>query len=235
MTTIDCRPPADYLEAHLDKSYNIPLDDLQQRSYELPPRTISFNVVCSQSQLSQCREWFLEQHSKPWPVLEFFAFETCNATDDAANTTTIVRNVQRHFVVDDPTIPLFPFHPAPILAANQKYLRIALRAAATSSATSSAAATSSTTSRHAPIQPLILDVGCGAGRDTIFLSYAFPSHQIIAIDNLQVAINRVSSFVKREQRTNVSTIKTTLAKNVSLYWLHCPILFDILLCKRNDL
>ena len=56
--TIDCRPPADYLEAHLDKSYNIPLDDLQQRSYELPPRTISFNVVCSQSQLSQCREWF---------------------------------------------------------------------------------------------------------------------------------------------------------------------------------
>lgn len=191
--TIDCRPPADYLEAHLDKSYNIPLDDLQQRSYELPPRTISFNVVCSQSQLSQCREWFLERHSKPWPVLEFFAFETCIATDDAANTTTIVRNVQRHFVVDDPTIPLFPFHPAPILAANQKYLRIALR--------------SSTTSRHAPIPPLILDVGCGAGRDTIFLSYAFPSHQIIAIDNLQVAINRVSSFVQREQSTNVSTIK----------------------------
>jgi precorrin-6B methylase 2 len=50
---------------------------------------------------------------------------------------------------------------------------------------------------------IILDVGCGAGRDAITLAYAFPDHRVVAIDNLARALERVAQFAAREGRDNV--------------------------------
>ena len=220
--TIDVRPPTEYLLSHINNSYNLPLEELQDRSYELPPRTTNFQVVCSRTQINQTKIWFLEKHTKPWPVSLFLIFEKV-AVQMAADEH-LVRNVPRHYSTNG--IPLFPFSPAPILSSELDYLVRVLRLSSASSSTGSQSPSSSPSTKvcssptpfasartnHSAAQHLVLDVGCGAGRDTLTLSYAFPAHNIIALDSLPIAIQRVTSFAQREDRHNIIPFQTKLSQ-----------------------
>ena len=223
---IDCRPAHDYYISHFELAYNLPFDQLSERSYELPPRTVDFDVIINSTLLEPTKEWFLKRHKTPWPVNQFILYDdqdttatTTTATTAATattTTTTIVHNVSQHFHPNG--LPVFPFSPCPLLSSELSYLQRVLRLPSSSPSSPSTTATASKTTK-APISSahhLIVDVGCGAGRDVLTLAYAFPQHTIVAIDNLQTAIDRVSSFATRESRTNVLPYKTVLRQSGDL-------------------
>ena len=220
--TIDCRESKLYQQSHINLSYNIPFDTLPSRSYELPPRTTHFNVVTTESHLQIVNQWFLLSHKTPWPVASFIIYEqdqivrtissnpTKNPSSNEQIETSIVYNVSKH--LSSQGVPIFPFSPAPLLNQELLYLQRVLQIQRSSTKSESELTTpfsSSSLTSSTPLH-LIVDVGCGAGRDVLTLSYAFPKHTIVAIDSLSIAISRVDQFVQREERTNVQSILTKL-------------------------
>ena len=169
-----------------------------------------------------CESWFTS-HTRPWPVQEYLVWEFLRgvrpdlsgteergkdgSTDgDDANRSAptlsfpLVRGVRRHYA-EDGVVPLFPFSPAPVLQEELAYLRRVINLL---------------NSANPDGGRLILDVGCGAGRDAITLAYAFPDHRVIALDNLPRALDRVSQFAQREGRDNVLPFRCVLKETGTL-------------------
>ena len=208
---IDTRGTEEYVAKHIRNAYSIPLDELGQRSYELPPRYLAFRVVTTAAKRGECEAWFVS-HNVPWPVEEYLVWEYLPGIRPLARTDPslpndivdptqsaesealpFVQNITRHY--DDSGMPIFPFAPAPLLCREINFLRRVLNGISVS---------------HPGGGQLIVDVGCGAGRDTIFLAHAFRDHHVLALDNLQRAIQRVEEFAKREGLPNVIPFRAAL-------------------------
>lgn len=207
---IDTRRQEDYLACHVCGAYNLPLASLRERSFELPPRYRAFRVVTTASERETCEAWF-QSHNVPWPVAEYLVWEflpgvrpavhtTSSASGSTATTSApspdlpLVWGVARHYAANG-VVPLFPFSPAPVVREELDYLRRVL---------------GTLTAANPDGGRIILDVGCGAGRDAITLAYAFPDHRVIALDNLARALERVSQFSEREARSNVLPFRAVL-------------------------
>ena len=64
---LDVRSEERFLRGHWPGAYNVPWEEMPQRGFELPPRSVAFTVCCEAEDYEEVSVWFQQRH-KPWQV-----------------------------------------------------------------------------------------------------------------------------------------------------------------------
>ncbi len=159
---IDLRPVEQYRQGHLQGATNLPLSEIEDCWYELPPKGSPLILFTTHAQQEAVNDLFERQH---YPIEAIFLAE----------------DFQREELVADYNSRRL-WRASPLL---EEYIELI--------------------EQHLPTSdPLAFDIGCGSGRDSIFLG--LHGFQVMAIDRNPMAIERISNFIERWQ-VDVTPIK----------------------------
>mmetsp|Transcript_21537 Transcript_21537/g.47254 ORF Transcript_21537/g.47254 Transcript_21537/m.47254 type:complete len:390 (-) Transcript_21537:108-1277(-) len=181
---LDVRSKQEFLDRHIADAANIPVDELAARFYELPPKYFDdpLRLFGSPQELQEAQKLLLEGG---WQVDQEMLDSTAEAT---------WRNQQ---VVSGPSSARV-WKPNEFLEEVFPRLLPALQVESPASERS-----------H---RKVAIDVGCGSGRDAVFLALALgPSWEIVAIDNHTKALQRAAELAEREG-VHITCIDTNLRK-----------------------
>lgn len=187
---LDLRPADDFRRVALRGSTSVPLGELPQRWLELPPRERSFALLVPPGSTLDLPTRSGETHK--WTLTH--VFESSNALWEAAAELKLSETPG-----DFPGPPLWS--PCPLLAEHLPDIerRVPLLQAGGTQPSSST-----------PPPPLrCLDVGCGAGRDTVYL--ASRGHLVRSLDVRSAQLERLAGFAERSGYAgNISCEKVNL-------------------------
>lgn len=159
---IDLRPVEQYRQGHLQGATNLPLSEIEDCWYELPPKGSPLILVSTHAQQDAVKDLFERQH---YPIEAIFLAE----------------DFQREELVADYNSRRL-WRASPLL---EEYIELI--------------------EQHLPTSaPLAFDIGCGSGRDSIFLG--LHGFRVLAIDRNPMAMERISNFIERWQ-VDVTPIK----------------------------
>jgi hypothetical protein len=112
LTVIDVRDSSDFLnKGRLPWSYNIPLKELSDRSFELPPKHIGFFVVTDIALLGETKEWFTARRLGSFCLEGIFVFQNIKSLPVVFGT--LKENV----------LSAIPYEPAPLLSEEIEHLK----------------------------------------------------------------------------------------------------------------
>eukprot|EP00943_MAST-04B_sp_MAST-4B-sp1_P002970 g2970.t1 len=192
LTIIDVRASSEFIKSHVVDSFNIPFTEIKDRKYELPPRYVVFFVIVGKEELCTAQNWFLKQ---PFDIEGFLIWEYIEKLP-----ITTGSGVVRHCnVIKCGHKYKFPFQACPLLNQEIEFLKMKIK---------------NNNETH------IIDLGCGSGRDTIFMAKHFDKANILAVDNLPGKIQQVLNFTKNYNINNVIPIEKDVRKNGSLFELY---------------
>lgn len=159
---IDLRPVDEFRQGHIQGSTNLPLSEIEDCWYELPPKGAPLILFTSSDEQQKVKDLFERQQ---YPIEAIFLAE----------------DFEQDELVSDPNSRRL-WRASPLL---EDYIELI--------------------EQHLPgTEPLALDIGCGSGRDSIFLG--LHGFQVLAIDRNPMAIERISNFIERWQ-VHVTPIK----------------------------
>ncbi len=159
---IDLRPVDEFRQGHIQGSTNLPLSEIEDCWYELPPKGSPLILFTTADEQQQVKELFGRQQ---YPIEAIYLAE----------------NFQQDELVSDPNSRRL-WRASPLL---ENYIELI--------------------EQHLPgTDPLAFDIGCGSGRDSIFLG--LHGFQVLAIDRNPMAMERISNFIERWQ-VDVTPIK----------------------------
>ena len=174
---LDLRPADDFRRVALRGSTSVPLAELPQRWLELPPRERSFALLVPPGSALGLPTRSGETHK--WTLTH--VFESSNALWETAAELKLTEAPG-----DFPGPPLWS--PCPLLAEHlpdiERRLPLLLAGGGTQPSSST------------PSPPLrCLDVGCGAGRDSVYL--ASRGHLVRSLDVRSAQLERLAGFAER--------------------------------------
>jgi len=165
---VDVRSKQEFQDRHIAYAANIPLDELEARFYELPPKYDEpLKLFGSLDELQKARSLLVENG---WHVDETMLDSAAEATWRDQDVVSGVSSAR-------------VWKPSEFLEGSfQKIL--------------SALPLNSTPSDK---KRVAIDVGCGSGRDAVFLALALgPSWEVVAIDNHTKALQRAAELATKE-------------------------------------
>lgn len=157
---IDLRPVDEYRQGHIQGATNIPLSEIEDCWYELPPKDTTLILFTNKADHQGVKALFERQQ---YPIEAVFTAEDFTE-QDRSNSNWITDYNSRRL-----------WQASPLL---EDYIELI--------------------EQHLPAkEPLAFDIGCGSGRDSIFLG--LHGFRVLAIDRNPMAIERITSFVERWQ------------------------------------
>jgi|GEM_PF-1520078 len=155
---IDLRPVDQYRQGHIQGATNIPLSEIEDCWYELPPKDTTLILFTNTTDQHDVRSLFERQQ---YPIEAVLTAEEFTQQDRSQTNWTTDHNSRRLW------------RASPLL---EDYIELI--------------------EQHLPAsEPLAFDIGCGSGRDSIFLG--LHGFRVLAIDRNPMAIERITSFVER--------------------------------------
>ncbi|CAN0419369.1 unnamed protein product [Ectocarpus sp. 12 AP-2014] len=170
---LDLRPRADFRREHLEGSTSIPIDELEPRLLELPPPFAQpVNIVGSQQELRMARDFLT---NKGWQIDEEIDLSVAACIKDPAHVTEA-------WPTDTGTTSL------QIWRAND-FLEFCMDRFVLPSAHDAG---------PFPGKGLVLDLGCGSGRDTVYMAQRLPpGTRVVGVDNHSYALERGARLAER--------------------------------------
>lgn len=159
---IDLRPVDEFRQGHIQGSTNLPLSEIEDCWYELPPKGCPLILFTSSDEQQKVKDLFERQQ---YPI----------------EAILLAEDFEQDELVSDPNSRRL-WRASPLL---EDYIELI--------------------EQHLPsTDPLAFDIGCGSGRDSIFLG--LHGFQVLAIDRNPMAMERISNFIERWQ-VDVTPIK----------------------------
>ncbi|AUD79819.1 tellurite resistance methyltransferase TehB [Kangiella profundi] len=159
---IDLRPVDEFRQGHIQGSTNLPLSEIEDCWYELPPKGSPLILFTSSDEQQKVKDLFERQQ---YPI----------------EAILLAEEFEQEELVSDPNSRRL-WRASPLL---ENYIELI--------------------EQHLPgTDPLAFDIGCGSGRDSIFLG--LHGFQVLAIDRNPMAMERISNFIERWQ-VDVTPIK----------------------------
>ncbi|WP_018623830.1 rhodanese-like domain-containing protein [Kangiella aquimarina] len=159
---IDLRPVEDFRQGHIQGATNLPLSEIEDCWYELPPKGSPLILFTSSDEQQEVKDLFERQQ---YPI----------------EAILLAEDFEQDELVKDPNSRRL-WRASPLL---EDYIELI--------------------EQHLPgTDPLAFDIGCGSGRDSIFLG--LHGFQVLAIDRNPMAMERISNFIERWQ-VDVTPIK----------------------------
>ncbi|ACV27832.1 rhodanese-like domain-containing protein [Kangiella koreensis] len=157
---IDLRPVEQYRQGHIQGATNIPLSEIEDCWYELPPKDTTLILFTNTNDHQDVQSLFERQQ---YPIEAVFTAEDFTEQERSSKNWVTDHNSRRLW------------RASPLL---EDYIELI--------------------EQHLPdTEPLAFDIGCGSGRDSIFLG--LHGFRVLAIDRNPMAIERISNFIERWQ------------------------------------
>ncbi|KAI8065930.1 hypothetical protein BC940DRAFT_334445 [Gongronella butleri] len=194
---LDTRPSAEFLQHHLWPSVNIPVDQLNKRMAELPPRNQPFALVTDDSADRDVAVDWLADHG--WhPVM---IFRPALEPRFWAEVDALYRDKKQNCdQKDDFAGPALLFQPHAVLSDFLPLLRDTLHAGNT----------------EANSEVHVLDVGCGSGRDVMWLLAHQPNWHAAGVDTRDSARERFGLMTQQleNHEKRVCFVQTKVGKTI---------------------
>ncbi|CBJ48498.1 Tellurite resistance methyltransferase, TehB, core [Ectocarpus siliculosus] len=170
---LDLRPRADFRREHLEGSTSIPVDELEPRLLELPPPFAQpVNIVGSQQELRTARDFLT---NKGWQIEEEVDLSVAACTKDPAHPTEA-------WPTETGSTSL------QVWRAND-FLEFCMDRFVLPSGHDAS---------PFPGKGLVLDLGCGSGRDTVYMAQRLPpGTRVVGVDNHSYALERGARLAER--------------------------------------
>ncbi|CAN0343753.1 unnamed protein product, partial [Hapterophycus canaliculatus] len=169
---LDLRPAEDFRREHLEGSTSIPIDELEPRLLELPPPFAQpVSIVGNQQGRRLAREFLTK---KGWQIDAEIGLDLVVGTEDAAEAwpTEAGRNSVQAWRAND-------------------FLEFCTERFLLPSSWSSPSTDDASTTDAANDRGVALDLGCGSGRDTVYMAQHLPpGTRVVGIDNHSYALER---------------------------------------------
>ncbi|CAB1121311.1 unnamed protein product [Ectocarpus sp. CCAP 1310/34] len=170
---LDLRPRADFRREHLEGSTSIPIDELEPRLLELPPPFAQpVNIVGSQQELRMARDFLT---NKGWQIDEEIDLSVAACVNNPAHPTEA-------WPTETGSTSL------QVWRAND-FLEFCMDRFVLPSAHDAG---------PFPGKGLVLDLGCGSGRDTVYMAQRLPpGTRVVGVDNHSYALERGARLAER--------------------------------------